>query len=84
MGIRSRAVQSILTDILGLSKVLARWVPQMLTNDQKRTQLDISRYILLPYEDVTGDFIWRVVTQDETWVHHFKQSQNAEQTIETP
>ena len=31
--IRFGTVQSILTDILGMSKVLARWVPQMLTND---------------------------------------------------
>ena len=33
VGIRFGTVQSILTDILGMSKVLARWVPQMLTND---------------------------------------------------
>ena len=32
------AVQSILTDILGISKVSTRWVPRMLTNDQKRTR----------------------------------------------
>ena len=32
-------VQSILTDILGMSKVSARWVPGMLTEDQKRIRL---------------------------------------------
>ena len=42
VGISFRAAQSILTDILGISKVLARWVPRMLTDDQKRTWLDIS------------------------------------------
>ena len=42
----------------------------MLTDDQKRICLDISRYLLSRYEDDPGDFI-RVVTQDETWVHHF-------------
>ena len=41
VGISFRAVQSILSDILGMSKVSARWVPRMLTDDQKRT-----RYIL--------------------------------------
>ena len=40
-----RAVQSILADILGTSKVSARWVPGMLTDDQKMTQLYISRYL---------------------------------------
>ena len=46
VGIRCGAVQSILTDILGMSKVSARWVPRMLTDGQKKTQHDISRYLL--------------------------------------
>ena len=54
-----------------MSMVSARWVPQMLTDDQKRTLLDISRYLLSHYENDLGDFIERVVTKDETWVHHF-------------
>ena len=65
------AVQTILTDILGMSKVSARCVPRMLTDDQKRSRLDISRYLLSHYENDPGDFIDRVVTQDETWAHHF-------------
>ena len=46
-------------------------VPRMLTADQKRTQLDISRYLLSCYKDDPGDFIERVVIQNKTWVHHF-------------
>ena len=34
VGISFGAVQSILTDILGMSKILVRWVPRMLTDDQ--------------------------------------------------
>ena len=41
------------------------------TVDQKQSRLDISRYLLSRYEDDPGDSIERVVTQDETWVHHF-------------
>ena len=52
-----QAVQSILIDILGMSKISARWVPLMLTNDQKRTPLDISRNLLSGYEDDPVDFI---------------------------
>ena len=43
----------------------------MLTDDQKRTPLDISMYLLSRYEDDTSDFIVQVVTQDETRVLHF-------------
>ena len=71
MGVSFGALQSILTGISGMSKVSARCVPQILTNDQKGTWLDMSRYLLSQYEDDPGDFIERVVTQDGTWVHHF-------------
>ena len=71
VGISFGAVQTILTDVLGMFKVSARWVPRILTDDQKRSRLDISRYLLSHYEDDPGDFIDRVVTQNETWVHHF-------------
>ena len=54
-----------------MSKASARWVPRMLTDDQKRTQLDISMYLLSRYEDDPSDFIERAVAQVETWVHHF-------------
>ena len=51
-------------------------VAQMLIDDQKRTWLDVSGYLLFHYEDDPGDFIERVVTQDETWVHHVDQESN--------
>ena len=43
----------------------------MLTDDQESTRLDISTYLQSRYEDDPGAFIKRVVTQDETWIHHF-------------
>ena len=54
-----------------MSKVSARWVPRMLTEDQKRSRLDISRYLLSRYEDDPEEFMDRVVTQDGSRDHHF-------------
>ena len=71
VGVRFGVVQTILTDILGVSKLSARWVPRMLTDDQNRSRLDISRFLLSRYEDDPDDLINQIVTQDETWVHHF-------------
>jgi hypothetical protein len=69
VGISFGSVQAILTDVFGMSKVSASWVSRQLTNDQKRTGLDISRYLLSRFED-EPEFIYRIVTPDETWVHH--------------
>ena len=71
VGLSFGTVQSILNDTLGMSEVLARWVPGLLTDDQKRTRLNTSRYLLSHYEVDPGDFINRVVTQNEACVHHF-------------
>ena len=46
VGISFGAVQS--TDIVGMSNVSARWLRRMLTDNQQRTQLDISKYIVSP------------------------------------
>ena len=61
VGIHYRAVQSIITNILGMSKVSAKWVLGMLTNDPKKTWLDISGYLLSHHEYDPSDFIERVV-----------------------
>ena len=54
-----------------MSKVLATWVPRMITKDQKKSRLDISKYLLSLSEDDPEKFMHQIVTQDETWVHHF-------------
>ena len=54
----------------------------MLTDDQKRTLLHISRHLLPRYEDDPGNFIERVVTKDKTWVHHFDLVKHSQQTME--
>ena len=48
-----------------------QWVPRILTNDQKKRRLDFSKYLPSLYEDGPWEFMRRVVTQDETWIHHF-------------
>jgi hypothetical protein len=65
VGISFGAIQAILTEGYGMSNVSVRLVSRLLTDDQKRTRLAISRHTLSRYED-EPDFIYRIVTQDET------------------
>ena len=68
-----------------MSQVSARWVPRMKTKDQKKSRLDISKYLLSLYEDDPEEFMRRVVTQDETWVHQFDpEAKKVEYIMETP
>ena len=71
VGISFGSVQFILSNILRMSKLSARWVPRMLTIDQKRSRLNISEELLARFNKSPDHFMQRIVTQDETWVHHF-------------
>lgn len=64
-------IEKILTDILGLKKLSARWVPRMLTPDQKRSRVLHSEASLAKFSADPDEFLSRFVTVDETWVHHF-------------
>jgi histone-lysine N-methyltransferase SETMAR len=46
-------------------------VPRLLTVDQKRHRLDISRSCLERFKRNEKDFLRRFITVDETWVHHY-------------
>ena len=49
IGISFGAVQPTLTDILRMSKVSAGFVPRILTNDQKKSRLNISKFFVLRF-----------------------------------
>ena len=58
-------------DTQGYSKVCARWVPRQLTEAHKQYRLEACSE-LLEYCHSDKIFLQRIVTRDETWVHHFE------------
>ena len=71
VGISQERVHSILTEDLEMRKLSARWLPRLLTVDQKHTRRTLSRTNLNLFEEDPANFLKRFVTMDETWVHHF-------------
>lgn len=72
VGVSDKTIFKILHDHLGMTKVSARWVPRMLTPPQKQQRVECSRAFLdLCMEDKDG-VLARIVTGDETWVHHYE------------
>jgi histone-lysine N-methyltransferase SETMAR len=65
------SVQSIIKKELLLRKISARWVPRLVSDQQKTARLQISETLLARYEEEGDAFIHRIVTCDETWVHHY-------------
>ena len=71
IGISKERVGYILHDELDMKKICARWVPRLLTAEQKRTRMEISEQCLERFYKNKTDFVRRFITMDETWIHHY-------------
>jgi hypothetical protein len=67
LGVREQ--KRLNTTALGYWKVSARWVPKELTEHHKAQQMGVSLNNLLCYQEDLA-FLDKIVTWDETWVHH--------------
>jgi hypothetical protein len=61
---------SIMYDELKYRKACSRWVSKQLTEDHKQNRVEICIQFLHRYE--REGLLERIVTGDETWVHHFE------------
>ena len=70
-GISKECVGYILHEELDMKKLCARWVPCLLTADQKCTRTKISEQCLECFNKNKTDFVRRFITMDETWIYHY-------------
>lgn len=70
MEISKERVCNILNKDLDMRKLTARWVPRLLTLHQKRVRMKISKALLAQFRQNKSDFWRRLITVDETWIHH--------------
>jgi len=71
IGISKECVGYILHEELDMKKVCARWVPRLLTANQKHTGMKISEQCLERFNKNKTDFVRQFITMDKTWMHHY-------------
>ena len=69
-------MQTILKKYLDLRKVCARWVPHLLTEEQKTQRLKCARKLLKIYKGCNSRVISSLLTG--TWVHMFEPQRRAD------
>jgi len=69
--ISKERVGYILHEELGMKMFCARWVPRLLTADQKHTCMKISEQCLERLNKNKTDFVHRFITIEETWIDHY-------------
>ena len=79
-GISEGSVQTILKRRLDLRKVCAtcRWVPHLLTEEQKTQRLKCAWELLKTYKGCNNRVVSNLLTGDETWVHMFEPQRRAD------
>lgn len=70
VGISVGSCHAIFSDVLGMKRVAAKFVPKLLNFDQKNRRMSISQELLNDVND-DPDLLKRVVTGDETWVYGY-------------
>ncbi len=64
-------VYTILTKDLGLSRVCARWVPRLLTEENMEAHIQMARDLTKMYFEQGQAFLRSIVTMDESWLCHY-------------
>ena len=70
VGISTGSVHSILTDDLAMRRVSTKFVPKLLTMEQKQLRLEVSQD-MLDYANTDPEFLNIVITGDESWVYGY-------------
>lgn len=83
VGMSLERVGNIVHSILGMKKLCARWVPRLLTVDQKRIRVTTSQQNLALFSRKPTEFLRRFITMDETWIHYYtpESTQQAKQWV---
>ena len=76
-GIHSSSVLKILRERLGLCKICVRWVPPLLTDEQKQGQVRLASQVIEKYDKCDPCCLEEMVTCDETWIYHFQSDSKA-------
>ena len=70
VGISIGSCHQILTEELRMRRVSAKFVPRLLTDDQKENRVEISEE-LLANANGNENFLKNIITGDETWVYGY-------------
>lgn len=81
LGVSCSTVHRVLTQDLSMSKVSARWVPRLLKDSEKQRRVACSTEFLRRFEREGEQFLDKIITVDETWIHHYDPETKLESSV---
>ena len=71
----------MLRERLGLCKICARWVPHLLTDEQKQSWVRLASQVIEKYDKCDPRCLEEIVTGDETLIYHFQPNSKAKNKV---
>lgn len=82
--IDATSIWRILHDDLGFTKKAAKWVPKMLTAEQKEQRVSFCQEFLRKFNDGASANFRNIVTGDEAWFHQFDPLTKSQSMVWSP
>ena len=73
----------ILCEHLNMSRVCARWVPRLLSEDDRKRRISASRDFIRRWRASGDAFLDRIITTDETWLYFFDPETKQQSSVWT-
>lgn len=81
VGLSHGSVYNVVKHDLHMNKVCARWVPRLLSAENKEVRVKASQAFLRRWRREGDRFLDRVVTTDETWLNYFDPESKRESMV---
>ncbi len=81
LGISSAATNIILREKLGVRKLVSRWIPHLLTEEQKQKRLTWCKFMKEKFREGQFKLVWDILTGDETWIYQFDPETKHQSTV---
>lgn len=81
LGIGASTVNSILHRYLGVRKLASRWIPHLLSEDQKMARVDFCQFMIEKFDGGRSKAVSCIVTGDETWIYSYDPETKQQSTV---
>lgn len=84
VNVTHHAAQLIVTNVLGLKRVCERWVPRLLTPEQRLSRIATCQELVDRYEAEGDELLDKIVAGDETFVTYYLPERRTSTTYKPP
>ena len=81
LGIGMSQIQKILHDELWVRKLISRWVPHNLSEEQKAARVTWCQKNLERFNGGTSNLVFDIVSGDETWIYSYEPDNKTQSTV---